>query len=127
MPVLALLANLYRGDFLEQDPPSGDWHLDRQGTLRRRYLEALARLGNACMAHRRWRDAEEAWRQLIARDELDETGYRMVMRCCEELGDRREGVRMYERLVTVLRRQLDAEPDDETVALAGRLQGGISV
>ena len=51
----------------------------------------------------------------------------MVMRCCEELGDRREGVRMYERLVTVLRRQLDAEPDDETVALAGRLQGGISV
>ena len=127
MPVLALLANLYRGDFLEQDPPSGDWHLDRQGTLRRRYLEALARLGNACMAHRRWRDAEEAWRQLIARDEMDETGYRMVMRCCEELGDRREGVRMYERLVTVLRRQLDAEPDDETVALAGRLQGGISV
>jgi len=123
---LTQLVNLYQGDLLEQDPPAGDWHIDRQGTLRRRYLETLATLGNACMALRQWRDAEDAWRQVIAHDNLNETGYRMLMRCCEELGERREALRVYERLVAVLRDELDAEPDSETMAVLDRIQGTVS-
>ena len=61
--VLAEAVALYDGDFLEQDPPAGDWHLDRQGALRRRYLEALATLGATYTALERWREAEEAWRR----------------------------------------------------------------
>ena len=112
----------YAGDFLEQDPPAGDWHLDRQGALRRRYLQALATLGNRCMALERWREAGEAWRQLIARDDLNEGAYRSLMECCEHLGERREALRVYERLVAVLRDELDAEPEPETLAVAERLQ-----
>ncbi len=123
---LATLVDLYQGDFLEQDPPAGDWHLDRQEVLRRRYLETLATLGNACMALRQWRAAEDAWRRVIAHDNLNETGYRMLMRCCEQLGERREALRVYERLVAVLRDDLDAEPDPETLAVLHRIQGALS-
>ena len=123
---LAQVLDHYRGDLLEQDPPAGDWHLDRQGMLRRRYLETLAVLGKACMALGSWRDAEDAWRHVIARDNLNETAYRMLMRCCEALGERREALRVYERLVGVLRDELDAEPDAETRAVLDRIQGALS-
>lgn len=103
---LARLVELYQGDFLEQDPPAGDWHLDRQGALRRRYLETLSKFGNACMALGLWRDAEGAWRQLIARDNLNEVAYRQLMRCCEQLGERREALRVEEQLTAVLRDEL---------------------
>jgi non-specific serine/threonine protein kinase len=118
---LARLVELYQGDFLEQDPPAGDWHLDRQDVLRRRYLETLAAFGDACMSLGLWRDAEDAWRRLIERDNLNETAYRMLMRCYEQLGARREALRVYERLVAVLRDELDAEPDPETLAVLDRM------
>ena len=103
---LARLIELYQGDFLEQDPPAGDWHLDRQDALRRRYVESLATFGNACMALGMWRDAEDAWRQVIQRDNLDEVAYHMLMRCHEQLGERREALRVNERLAAVLRDEL---------------------
>ena len=118
---LARLIELYQGDLLEQDPPAGDWHLDRQDALRRRYLDTLATFGNAGMALGLWRDAEDAWRRLIARDNLNEVAYRMLMRCYEQLGERREALRVYERLVAVLRDELDAEPDPETLAVMDRM------
>jgi predicted ATPase/DNA-binding SARP family transcriptional activator len=118
---LARLVELYQGDLLEQEPPAGDWHVDRQGLLRRRYLETLATFGSACMSLRLWRDAEDAWRLLVARDNLNELAYRQLMRCYEQLGERREALRVYERLVTVLREDLDAEPDPETLAVLDRM------
>ena len=121
---LARAAALYEGDFLEQDPPAGDWHLDRQGTVRRRYLEALSALGTTYMAAGRWRDAEDAWRQLIARDNLNEAAYRKLMQCYEHMGERREALRVFERLTAVLREELDDDPDPETIAVVERLQGG---
>ena len=115
---------LYGGDFLEQDPPAGDWHIERQDTLRRRHLEALNTLGDVCMTLRRWREAADAWRRLIARDELDEAAYRALMRCHERLGERGEALRVYDRLAAVLRAELDAEPDDDTVAVLERIRSG---
>ena len=47
---------------------------------------------------------------LIARDNLNEAAYRKLMRCVEQLGDRREAIRVYERLAAVLRQELDADP-----------------
>jgi DNA-binding SARP family transcriptional activator len=63
------------------------------------------------------------WRRVIARDDLDEAAYRELIRCHEQLGERREALRVYERLSIVLRDELDAEPDAETRALIERLQG----
>jgi DNA-binding SARP family transcriptional activator len=118
---------LYGGDFLEQDPPAGDWHIERQDALRRLYETALESLGKATMALERWAEAADAWRRLIARDPLNEVAYRKLMRCHERLGERREAVRLYERLTTVLRDELDSEPEPETQRLFERIQGGVVV
>jgi DNA-binding SARP family transcriptional activator len=117
---------LYGGDFLEQDPPAGDWHIDRQDALRRRCLEALNALGATCMTLGRWRDAADAWRLLIARDDLNEAAYRELMCCHEKLGERGEALRVYERLTAVLRDELDAEPEPSTIAVLERIQGGVA-
>ena len=115
---------LYGGDFLEQDPPAGDWHIDRQDALRRRYLEALNALGATCVKLGRWLDAADAWRRLIARDDLNEAAYRELMCCHEKLGERGEALRVYERLSAVLRDELDAEPEPATSTVLERVQGG---
>ena len=49
------------------------------------------------------------------------------MRCHERLGERREAVRLYERLTAVLRDELDSDPEPETQRLFGRIQGGVVV
>ena len=69
----------------------------------------------------------DAWRRLIARDPLNEAAYRKLMRCHERLGERREAVRLYERLTAVLRDELDSEPEPETQRLFERIQGGVVV
>jgi DNA-binding SARP family transcriptional activator len=116
---------LYGGDFLEQDPPAGDWHIERQDALRRLYESALESLGKANMALERWAEAADAWRRLIARDDLNERAYRKLMRCHERLGERREAVRLYERLTAALREELHSEPEPETQRLFERIQGGV--
>ena len=120
---LSRAVELYGGDFLEQDPPAGDWHLERQDALRRRHLGALAARGAAYEALGRWPDARDAWRALVARDDLNEAAYRALMRCHERLGERREALRVYERLVGVLRDELHAEPGAETLEVVERLRG----
>jgi DNA-binding SARP family transcriptional activator len=124
---LARAVALYGGDFLEQGPPAGDWHVEWQDALRRRYEDALVALAAGCMALGRWREADDAWRRLIARDDLNEGAYRERMRCLERLGERREALRVYERLAAVLRRELDADPEPETLAVLERIQGGVAV
>ena len=120
---IAAAVELYGGDFLEQDPPATDWHLERQDALRRLYHDTLSDLGRLWMELGLWREAEDVWRKVIARDDLNEAAYRELIRCHERLGDRREALRVYERLRTVLRDELDAEPDAETRSLVERLHG----
>src|SRR5438093_49375 len=66
---------LYGGDFLEHEVV-GDWHLELRDRLRNKYVGALVALGERHMKRERWADAAEAWRRLVARDELDERAYR---------------------------------------------------
>jgi DNA-binding SARP family transcriptional activator len=124
---LTRAVELYGGDFLEQDPPTGDWHIERQDVLRRHYEDALGALAATNMALERWREAAEVWRRLIARDDVNESAYRELMRCHERLGERRDAVGVYERLARVLRDELDADPEPETTALLDRIQGGVAV
>jgi two-component SAPR family response regulator len=121
---LARAVALYGGDFLEQDPPAGDWHVARQDALRRRHDEALGRLGALCLELGRHAEAADAFGRLLARDPLDEAAARGLMRARAGAGDRREVARAYRRLADALRAELGAEPDAETTALFERLQGG---
>ena len=118
----ALLA--YRGDFLEGEP-AGDWHLEHRERLQRLHADTLMELGNQLTlagAHAR---AADAYRRVLARDELHEAAVRALMGCHAAGGERTQALRAYQRFASRLRDELDAEPHAETARLAARLQDGV--
>jgi len=107
---------LYQGDFLEHEN-AGDWHQELRDRLRLRYLEALTALAESRQKQERWADAAEVWRQVVARDELDERAHRGLMTCYARLGERSQIQQLYQRLERALKRELEAEPNAETTQL----------
>jgi DNA-binding SARP family transcriptional activator len=113
----------YRGDLLDGEP-AGDWHLEHRDRLQRLYVDALMALGARHAAEGRQAAAAEAYRRVLARDELHEEALRGLMRCHAALGERSQALRAYHRFVDRLQRELEAEPGLETARLVQRLQQG---
>lgn len=117
---------LYRGDFLE-DTVFGDWHLEHQDALRRRYLDALLDLGGLLLDAGRPTDAADAFRRALLRDELREEAHRGLMRALTRTGDRTQALRRYAALEELLRDELGMTPGSETVMLSERIRRGEEV
>jgi len=118
--LLETALTLYGGDFLENEVV-GDWHLELRDRLRQKYVGALTALGERHMKEERWPEAVDAWRRLVARDELDERAYRGLMTCHARLGERSQVQQLYQRMERLLDRQLEAKPQPETTQLYQRL------
>jgi DNA-binding SARP family transcriptional activator len=113
----------YRGDFLDGEPVS-DWHVEHRDQLQRLYLESLMLLGDEWAREQRHAKAAEAYRRVLARDELHEDAVRALMRALAEAGERAQAIRVYHRFAERLRAELDAEPDRETKRILEQLQDG---
>jgi DNA-binding SARP family transcriptional activator len=116
----------FRGDFLDGEPV-GDWHLEHRERLQRQYVDGLMELGARWVAEERPAKAAEAYRRVLARDELHEDATVALMRCQSAAGERAQAIRVYRRFVDKLREELDAEPGEEAVQLCEQLQQGVSV
>ena len=115
---------LYRGDFLEE-AAAGDWHLEPRERLRRRWVDGMLALGEALTSLGRHADAADVYRQLVAREDLHEEAYRRLMASLAKAGERQQAARAYERLTTLLRDDLDAEPETATVAVFEQLRRAV--
>ena len=118
---LARAIELYRGDFFES-AVSGEWHFEIRDRLRELYakcLTALARIRGAAGDHDA---AADAWQRLVQLDALDEEAARNLMSTLAKRGDVAGATRVYRRLAESLRKELDVEPEAETVALFRRMQ-----
>ena len=116
----------FRGDFLDGEPV-GDWHLEHRDRLQRVYVDALMELGARHVAEERHAKAAEAYRRVLARDELHEEALLALMKAHAAMGERSQALRVYRRFAERMREELDAEPDDETTAFFERLQQGAGV
>jgi len=116
----------FHGDFLDGEPV-GDWHLEHRERLQRLYVDGLMELGARWVAEERPAKAAEAYRRVLARDELHEDATVALMRCQSASGERAQAIRVYRRFVDKLREELDAEPGEEAVQLCEQLQQGVSV
>jgi tetratricopeptide (TPR) repeat protein len=109
----------YRGDLL----PScyDEWILPERERLRQLFLGALERL---LLLHERegnYAAAIRAAQRLLRHDPLQEATYRYLMRLYAASGDRAAALRTYHTCVTVLERELVAEPAAATRAAYERL------
>jgi DNA-binding SARP family transcriptional activator len=111
----------YRGDFLDGEPV-GDWHLEHRDHFQQLYVNALMELGGRYASEARHAKAAEAFRRVLARDDLNEEALRALMRAFDDSGERSLALRAYQRFVARLREELDAEPEAETVRLMKQLQ-----
>jgi predicted ATPase/DNA-binding SARP family transcriptional activator len=111
----------YGGHFLDGEPV-GDWHLDIRDRLSRLHASVLEALANALLDRARYGDAAVAFERLLLQEELHEAAWRSLMRCRARDGDQAGMIREYRRLQSVLRRELDAAPQPETMELFRRLQ-----
>jgi len=104
--------DLYHGDLV----PGcyDDWIVPERERLQQQYVSALERLIQQLEDKQDYRAAIEAAQRLLRHDPLREETYRLLMRLCALNGDRTGVVRAYDTCVTVLRRELDLEPNTET-------------
>ena len=104
---------LYRGDFLE-NVSIGNWYILLQKDLRKKYIDALYMLGQLFFADDQYKQAANAYRQIIISDNLEETAHHELMRCYVRQGKRNQAVRHYQGLIDILKNELDAQPNAET-------------
>lgn len=116
----------FRGDLLDGEPV-GDWHLEHRDRLQRLYTDALMELGGRLWRDERYAKAADAYRRLLARDELHEEAVMALMRCHAALGERAQALRTFQRFAERLREELDAEPGIAATRLFEKLQQGATV
>ena len=112
----------YRGDFLDGEP-AGDWHLEHRDHLQKLYSDALLTLAEHHTREGRHERAAQAYRRVLARDELNEGALRALVAALMEAGERSQALRSYQRFTERLRKELDAEPEPATVRLVEGLLG----
>jgi len=114
--------DLFRGDFLDGEP-AGDWHLEHRDRFQRQYIDGLMELGARHDAEGRASRAAEAYRRVLARDELHEGAVTALMRAHARVGERAQAMRIYQRFAEKLRKELEVEPDEDTLELVAELKG----
>jgi predicted ATPase/DNA-binding SARP family transcriptional activator len=113
----------YRGPLFDSEEV-GDWHLELRDRLQRRFCDGLVALGRLHSDAGRHREAVDAFRRLLAADELHEEGCRGLMTCLARLGERAQALRVYRDLASRLWDELGTDPSVETTELFERLQAG---
>jgi predicted ATPase/DNA-binding SARP family transcriptional activator len=121
MEALKAALELYRGDFLGEEVV-GDWHLEMHDRLRRCYVDGLSRLADLQIAAGEIAPAAATLEALVEKEDLREEAHRKLMECYVTLEQRDRALRHYDRLVTLLREELDATPEPQTVELAERIR-----
>ncbi|HEX7153755.1 MAG TPA: BTAD domain-containing putative transcriptional regulator [Thermoanaerobaculia bacterium] len=111
---------LYDGDYLQGDD-AGEWCLPIRAHLRQLYLRGMYAHGQALEARGRWVDAAEAYTRVLAREPFHEAAARQLMLCHAKRGSRSESLLVYRQLEQRLRDDLQAIPENETVAVYRRI------
>ncbi|HEX6133841.1 MAG TPA: BTAD domain-containing putative transcriptional regulator [Longimicrobiales bacterium] len=112
---------LYRGHLLG-DESAGAWRDEPQDRYRRVYCDGALLLGTLLEERGDVRAAAETYESIVAREPLHEEAYRRLLRCWTRTGERARALRHYERFATVLRDELDLEPEPETLALVQQIR-----
>jgi len=120
LDALDAMVALYRGPLLEDC--NEEWVLPERAAREQSYLLALERLARAARERNDPDIAIGYLRRVLALDPLREGAQRDLMECLAEGGSYAAAMAQYRDLRLLLRREMNAEPDPETVALFERLR-----
>ena len=109
----------YGGEFLPGN--DDDWARDTRSELEQQCVDLLDRIVPAYRATGDPARAAVAARRRVALRPLEEAGYRTLMECYGDLGDRAGAVSTFHHCASVLERELGVEPDPLTRDTLNRL------
>jgi LuxR family transcriptional regulator, maltose regulon positive regulatory protein len=112
---------LYQGHFLQHETEK-PWVLKTRQDLCDRMLRAIRDAARGCEHARRWEEAANLYRSGIELDSLNESLYRGLMLCHQQLGDHSEALQAYRRCRELLTRFLGIPPNAKTQALYHRVR-----
>ncbi len=112
--------DLYRGDFLPEEPYL-DWVVRERERLHSQYLNRLIGLLERQVQQGAWHAGVEAARRILEREPWLEEVWRALMTCLAMLGRRSEAIQVYLSGERSLRDELGVEPSAETRALYEQL------
>ena len=115
-----LAEELYRGDYLE-DEPYEEWTLLRREALKDIYVIILSKLAEYSMKTADYESHIVYCQKILARDSCHEEAYRWLIRSYVRLGQRHRAQQWYNLCVATLKRELDSMPDCETISLYHQL------
>jgi DNA-binding SARP family transcriptional activator len=118
--------NLYRGDFLENEPYE-EWTLLRREALKDIYLIILSKLADNAMITGDYNSCIDYSQKILAKDSCREDAYRRLMYCHDRLGQRNRALRWYEICRQIIKTELDTVPNPETNALYEQLLKNIPI
>jgi predicted ATPase/DNA-binding SARP family transcriptional activator len=112
LPLLLEANALYVGDFLADDVYE-DWAADRRQNLKQVWIDMQFRLAQLWAARDAVDEAAVPLQRLLQLDACDERAARELMRLFGRHGRRSEGVRVYYKLVSALRNELETDPSED--------------
>src|SRR4029453_3817799 len=107
-----LAEELYRGDFLEQDPYE-EWASLQREQIRNSYLEIADCLSEQQFRQGKYAPAIELCQKILAKDNCLGGGPRRFIRCYQCLGQQGSVIRQYRLCVEIMKRELDMPPSEE--------------
>ncbi|MEW6233430.1 MAG: BTAD domain-containing putative transcriptional regulator [Chloroflexota bacterium] len=117
----ALAEDLYRGNYLEEDPYE-EWTLIRREALKDLYLTILGRLSDYAMEMGEYTSCILRSQKILANDPCREDAYRQLMRCYSRVGQRSQALHWYDLCVKTLRKELAITPEAATTELYHKLR-----
>jgi predicted ATPase/DNA-binding SARP family transcriptional activator len=120
-------ARLYHADFLEgfglsDSSTFEEWQFFQSENLRKNLAEILELLTHQYLRNEDYNTAIEYCRRWLALDRLHEPAHRQLMYLYALSGQRAAAKRQFEECKRILKEELDAEPEDETLQLFKDLQ-----
>ncbi|HTQ79393.1 MAG TPA: AAA family ATPase, partial [Thermoanaerobaculia bacterium] len=125
---LAIAAQLYRGEllagfFIRDSSPFEDWLVGEQERLRSTAVDVLHLLVDSYRRRGEYRFGIHYARQLATIEPLSEEAHRDLIRLCTLAGRRSQAIAAYDKLHSLLSRELGVEPSAETRALYSSILG----
>ena len=118
---------LYEGDFLDgvflkSAPDFERWADEQRARLKGRHADALALLASRADEQRDHANAVNLWRRLAALEPLAARSARGLMAALTAAGDRPAALRHFQLHASLLRADVDVEPEPAVIALAERIR-----
>jgi ATP/maltotriose-dependent transcriptional regulator MalT/DNA-binding SARP family transcriptional activator len=109
--LLRQAVNLYRGPYLQDIYM--EWVDQRREQLRNSYLDALTELAALEAHNKRYREAKDLFEKIVQIDPYRDEAHLALMKCLVDLGSASAAIVHFKRYKSLLRQELNAEPQAE--------------